>query len=103
MNVLMQHLRLILLSICTGTRADAVYLVRFGVVEVFYEQQLLKTCSTGDLLGENAVLGLTPDGRRNIHATAVTMCELCALFVSDFIELLQVCEKRSKNVELCKK
>jgi hypothetical protein len=36
----------------------------------------LKDCSTGDLLGENAVLGLTADGKNTIDALALVLSYL---------------------------
>jgi CRP-like cAMP-binding protein len=87
-----------------GTNADALYLVRFGVVELFHKDKYLKSCSTGDLVGENGVLGVTADGRRAIHATAKTMTELCSLSVEDFQHLLTECPSFfatvSRSVEL---
>jgi hypothetical protein len=87
-----------------GTNADALYLVRFGVVELFHKNKYLKSCSTGDLVGENGVLGVTADGRRAIHATAKTMTELCSLSVENFQHLLQECPSFfatvSRSVEL---
>lgn len=77
--------------ITAGKPGEAVYLVRFGVVEVFVAHQLLKTCYSGDLVGENALLGLTPDGKRSISATTKTMSELCVLYTDDFNQLLLEC------------
>ena len=44
----------------------------------------------GDLFGENAMLGLTPDGQRNRSAFAKTMCEVCMLRKKDFHALLKL-------------
>ena len=46
------------------------YIVRFGVVEVYANGELVKTCQPGDVFGENALLGLTATGRRNRSAVS---------------------------------
>ena len=43
---------------------------------VYHEKMWLKDCSTGDLLGENAVLGLTADGNNTIDASALVLSYL---------------------------
>ena len=77
--------------VTAGKPGEAVYLVRFGVVELFVAHQLLKTCYSGDLVGENALLGLTPDGKRSISAKTKTMSELCVLYTDDFNQLMLEC------------
>jgi hypothetical protein len=72
-----------------GSHAEALYLVRFGVVELFHNDMYLKSCYSGDLVGENAVLGITADGKRTMQAKTKTMCELCTLYIQDFTHLLE--------------
>jgi len=43
---------------------------------VYHQKMWLKDCSTGDLLGENAVLGLTADGKNTIDALALVLSYL---------------------------
>ena len=77
--------------VTAGKPGEALFLVRFGVVEIFLGGRLLKSCYRGDLVGENALLGLTPDGKRSISAKTKTMSELCMLKTEDFNQLLLEC------------
>ena len=75
---------------CQGVHPDALYIVRFGTVSVCVDGVPIMEAQCGDLFGENAMLGLTPDGRRNRSAFAKTMCEVCVLRQRDFRELLKL-------------
>ena len=46
---------------------------------VYHQKSWLKNCSTGDLLGENAVLGLTADGNNAMDASALVLSYLYVL------------------------
>jgi hypothetical protein len=46
---------------------------------VYHQKLWLKDCSTGDLLGENAVLGLTADGNNAMDASALVLSYLYVL------------------------
>ena len=74
-----------------GEEADALYVVRFGIVEVSVKGDRLFDATKGDIIGENALLGLTHNGRRNRTCVAKTMCELCRLSRRDFFDLLEGC------------
>jgi len=73
-----------------GEYPDAMYMVRFGIVEILVRGEVVSELTTGDLFGENALLGLTSDGKRNRSSIAKTMCEVCALSQKDFMELLKL-------------
>jgi CRP-like cAMP-binding protein len=73
-----------------GEYPDAMYIVRFGTVEVKVQGETVLTAETGDLFGENALLGLTSDGKRNRSSFAKTMCEICALRKEDLWDLLKI-------------
>ena len=73
-----------------GDIPDALYIVRFGVVSVTMHQIELFEAESGDVIGENALLGLTLDGRRQRTCIAKTMCELCKLNKKDFGYLLNI-------------
>ena len=45
-----------------GEAPDALYIVRFGVVSVSVEGELVMEAGAGDLFGENEILGLTIAG-----------------------------------------
>ena len=68
-------------------------------VEIKHRGETLKIAKRGDLIGENAILGLTTDGRRNRSAHAISMVELCALSIHDFRDLLINCPGFSTVVE----
>ena len=73
-----------------GEYPDALYIVRFGTVCVCVNGEVLVEARCGDLFGENALLGLTRDGRRNRSAFAQTMCEVCVLRKPDLMALLKL-------------
>ena len=73
-----------------GEYPDAMYMVRFGIVEILVRGEVVSELTTGDLFGENALLGLTSDGKRNRSSMAKTMCEVCALSQKDLMELLKL-------------
>ncbi len=73
-----------------GDIPDALYIVRFGVVSMYAKSRFLGNADSGDIFGENALLGLTPDGKRNRSAICITMCELCELRKDDLDELLRM-------------
>ena len=74
-----------------GEVPDALYIVRFGVVSVLVDGDVVMEAKQGDMIGENAVMGLTSNGRRNRSCVAKTSCELCRLTAKDFVELLRSC------------
>jgi CRP-like cAMP-binding protein len=73
-----------------GDIPDALYIVRFGVVSVTMHGAELFEAHTGNAIGELALLGLSPDGRRQRTCIAKTMCELCKLNKDDFGCLLNI-------------
>lgn len=73
-----------------GEIPDALYIVRFGSVTVSVNATPIMDAHTGDMFGENALLGLTPDGRRNRSSFAKTMCEVCVLRKGDLNDLLKM-------------
>ena len=56
-----------------GQAPDGLYIVRFGVVDLFAQDVFLKECGRGQLFGENALLGLSKSGLRTRTAKARTM------------------------------
>jgi CRP-like cAMP-binding protein len=73
-----------------GDIPDALYIVRFGVVSVTMHGAEVFEAHTGNVIGELALLGLSPDGRRQRTCIAKTMCELCKLNKDDFGYLLNI-------------
>ena len=73
-----------------GDLPDALYIVRFGVVSMYARSRFLGNANSGDIFGENALLGLTPDGKRNRSTVCLTMCELCELRKDELHELLRM-------------
>lgn len=73
-----------------GDIPDALYIVRFGVVSVTMHGLEMFEAHTGNAIGELALLGLSPDGRRQRTCIAKTMCELCKLNKDDFGSLLNI-------------
>ena len=71
-----------------GEEPDALYIVRFGLVKVFAGRLHLLDVGPGYMVGEMALLGLTPDGKRCRSAKALTMCELCMLSKTDLLDLM---------------
>uniref|UniRef100_A0A7S4PDA0 Cyclic nucleotide-binding domain-containing protein n=1 Tax=Guillardia theta TaxID=55529 RepID=A0A7S4PDA0_GUITH len=72
-----------------GEIADAMYIVRFGLVGLWVHGQEISVARRGDLFGENALLGLTLTGRRTRTSISKTLCELCKLQREDFYGLLE--------------
>jgi CRP-like cAMP-binding protein len=67
---------------------DALYIVRFGKVGLYSDDTLLKTIGRGHVFGENALLGLSPNGLRTRTSVALTVVELCELSADDLDALL---------------
>ena len=83
-----------------GEAPDALYIVRFGVVSVSVEGELVMEAGAGDLFGENEILGLTIEGRRNRTCIAKTSCELCRLNAEGFYFLLRSCPDLQRRCRL---
>lgn len=78
------------IEICApGELAETFHMVRYGVVDVFHEDNLVLSARPGDLFGESAIFGLVPDGRRKRLAISRTVCEIGSLRKQDLLELLQ--------------
>ena len=71
-----------------GTVPDSMYVIRFGQVSIKTSGERNFVAQQGDLFGELAIMGLTPNGLRMRTAIAVTVCELCEFSKEDFWELL---------------
>ena len=71
-----------------GTDPDALYIVRFGVVDLVRQKQVLKQIGRGEMFGENALMGLSKKGVRTRTAIARTMVELCELSSDALLELM---------------
>ena len=54
----------------------------------------------GDMFGENELLGLTVEGRRNRTSVAQTSCELCRMSASHFRALLESCPDLQRRCRL---
>jgi len=72
-----------------GEFPDALYFVRKGTLDIYFEGKHIGEAQANDVVGESALLGLSRDGRRLRTVTCRTMCELCALSKEHFHELLQ--------------
>jgi len=70
------------------TVPDFLYIVRFGQVDLKGWGLKPQTIAYGDIFGEMAMLGLSPDGLRMRTATAVSVVEVCQLAEKDLHELL---------------
>ena len=69
-------------------------------MEVSVKGETLFDATKGDIIGENALLGLTPNRKRNRTCVAKTMCELCRLSRRDFFDLLETCSSfRSASLD----
>lgn len=77
-----------------GDIPDALYIVTVGVVCVVMHGEEIFEARKGDVFGENALLGLSLDGRRQRTCIAKTMCELCRLDKDDLSSLLTIDEFR---------
>lgn len=58
---------------------DGLYIVRHGDVDIFQKATYLFSAGPGDIFGENAILGLSTDGKRSRKAIASKNTELCFL------------------------
>jgi len=56
-----------------GQAPDGLFIVRFGVVDLYSHGLFLKAIGRGDIFGENALLGLSKSGLRTRTAVARTM------------------------------
>ena len=77
-----------------GELPDGLYITRFGLVSVCLNGEEIFEAQTGDVFGENALLGLSLDGKRQRTCIAKTMCELCKLHKEDLTVLLKIEEFR---------
>lgn len=71
-----------------GQAPDSLYIVRFGVVDLYSQNVHLKEIGRGQMFGENALLGLSKSGLRTRTAVARTMVELCQLRDQDLMALM---------------
>ena len=78
-----------------GEYPDALYMIRHGEVEVKGRQSIKVILGRGQIFGEMALMGLTPDGRRIRTASGLTHCEFCVLSREDFEQLL------SSDTDIC--
>jgi len=83
-----------------GEVPDALYIVRFGAVSVSVQSELVMEAGPGDIFGENEILGLTMEGRRNRTCIAKTSCELCRLNTEDLYSLLRSCPDLQRRCRL---
>ena len=83
-----------------GEAPDALYIVRFGVVSVSVESEVVMEAVPGDIIGENEILGLTVEGHRNRTCIAKTSCELCRLSAEGFYFLLRSCPDLQRRCRL---
>jgi CRP-like cAMP-binding protein len=72
----------------TRTNPDFMYIVRFGEISIKGWGLKPRTLVHGDIFGELAILGLSPDGLRMRTATAVSVVEVCQLAEEDLHHLL---------------
>jgi CRP-like cAMP-binding protein len=71
-----------------GQVPTSLYIVRFGVVDLYADGEFLTQASRGEMFGENALLGLSKSGLRTRTAVARTMVELCELSQENLSRLL---------------
>jgi hypothetical protein len=72
-----------------GEEPDAMYIIRFGHVEVRSRRGIRREFSVGDMFGEMAMVGMSPTGLRLRTSVALSVVELCKLETEDFMSLLQ--------------
>lgn len=72
-----------------GAVPDSMYIIRFGKVATQGSGFRNRMLTQGDIFGEMALMGLTPDGLRCRTSTCMTVVELCELTVEDFQDLLR--------------
>jgi hypothetical protein len=70
------------------TVPDFLYIIRFGQVSMKGWGYQTYHLERGDVFGELALLGLSPDGLRMRTATVQSVCELCQLAKQDLNDLL---------------
>jgi len=71
-----------------GREPDSMYVVRHGHVQLFKGEQMLQKIGPGNMFGEIAIMGLTPDGRRWRSSQSVTQVELLQLKKDRFVPIL---------------
>jgi hypothetical protein len=71
-----------------GTVPDSFYFIRFGTVSLKGMGFKPRIITQGDIFGEMALMGLTPNGLRLRTCTAVSVVELCEMHWEDFKQLL---------------
>jgi len=62
-----------------GEDPDSMYIVRFGQISLEANGKELKVIGQGEVFGENAIFGMSVDGKRTRTSYAKTMAELCEL------------------------
>lgn len=71
-----------------GTEPEALYVVRFGTIKLHADGLPTRHCSSGEMFGAIALLGLSPNGKRLYNSNAVSIVEFCSLSRDAFHELL---------------
>jgi CRP-like cAMP-binding protein len=71
-----------------GREPDSMFVVRHGHVQLFKGEQMLQRIGPGNMFGEIAIMGLTPDGRRWRSSQSVTQVELLQLKKERFAPIL---------------
>ena len=98
-------------SLCACVRACVCACVRVCVYAHTHNPPPLppptQTCANqvmdatrGDMFGENELLGLTLEGRRNRTSVAQTSCELCRMSAAHFRALLESCPDLQRRCRL---
>jgi len=72
-----------------GEVPDALYIVRSGRLSIQFEGFEIAKARAGDVAGEMALFGLSPNGRRLRSAVCQTMCELCVITVDKLKTLMK--------------
>ena len=72
-----------------GEVPDALYIVRSGRLSIQFEGFEIAKARAGDVAGEMALFGLSPNGRRLRSAVCQTMCELCMITVDNLKKLMK--------------
>lgn len=71
-----------------GTVPESFYFIRFGTMSLKGMGMKPRLITQGDIFGEMALLGLTPNGLRLRTCTAISVVELCEMQWDDFQDLL---------------
>ncbi|KAJ1481422.1 hypothetical protein T484DRAFT_1807511 [Baffinella frigidus] len=79
---------------------DGLYIVRHGDVDIFQKATYLFSAGPGDIFGENAILGLSTDGKRSRKAIASKNTELCFLSSDSIRHLILDFPSFDLNTEL---